>query len=293
MMSFKARALALAISSFFVVAGPTEALFAAPESTPAAVEQQQPLQRPVTASEAVALLTEAAGKGQAPAMLSLGSLYENGIGVPRNYTKALDWYKKAAEAKQAEGYYNLGVCYEVGMGVAANPDEALASFKKAAEMELPQAFYKLASVYIAGDLVKADNAEAMNYLDKASKAGHSMAANEMGVIYLNGMLEQKPDGKKALEMFTRSAELGNMEAMKNIAVMYKDGLSRDKEPASALKWYLIAQDFGYQAADISQIIEALKKSLKEKEIKTAEDDAKKWTEDVKAELAKKAAAAKD
>jgi TPR repeat protein len=145
---------------------------------------------------------------------------------------------------------------------------------------------------LAGDLVTKDIKKALEYLDEASEAGHSLAANELGVIYLNGMLEQKPDGKKALEMFTHSAELGNPEAMKNIAVMYKDGLSRDKEPATALKWYLIAQSFGYKAADINQIIDALKQSVKEAEAKKAEEEATKWAEEVKAELAEKAEDAK-
>ncbi|UQZ88469.1 hypothetical protein C4J81_04315 [Deltaproteobacteria bacterium Smac51] len=281
MRNFSRKVLAaLALSTFFMCAS-TAVSFAAPD-TPESTEQ-----RTVTAEEAVALLTEAAGKGQSAAMLSLGSLYENGIGVPRNYTKAYEWYKKAADAKQAEGYYNLGVCYEIGMGVTANADEAMNNFKKAADMKLPQAFYKLSSVYLSGSLVKASNKEAISYLNKASEAGHSLAANELGVIYLNGMLDQKPDGKKALDMFVRSADLGNPEAMKNIAVIYKDGLSRDKDPVKALKWYLIAQQFGYQAADIDEIITALKKPMKDEQVKSAESEAAKWVDAFKAKNADK------
>lgn len=244
-------------------------------------------QRTVTAQEAVKILTEQADKGDGQAMLSLGSLYENGLGVSRNYTKAFEWYKKSADAKQAEGWYNMGVCYEIGMGVAANGGEALKAFKKAADMKLPQAFYKLSSVYLEGNLVKPNNKEAMYYLTRAQEAGHALAANELGVIYLNGALDQKVDGKRAVDMFGRSANLGNPEAMKNLAVVYKDGLGQQgKDPVKALKWYLIAKEFGYQTNDIDDIIASVKKDMKDEDVKAGEAEYQKWVEDFKAKAKK-------
>ena len=66
-----------------------------------------------------------AAKGNVNAMLTLGRFYEQGVGVSRNYTKAMEWYDKAAKAGQPEGYYNLGVCYEIGMGVTADAAKAV------------------------------------------------------------------------------------------------------------------------------------------------------------------------
>lgn len=228
--------------------------------------------RLTTDRENLTVITEAVLSGE-DSMLALGTMYENGRDVPRNYTKAFEWYKKAAGEGQAVGHYNVGVCYEVGLGTTANAALALESYKKAAALGLREAFYKLASVYQAGVLAKPDNGEAVAYLQKAQGAGHPQAANELGVIYLEGLLGQAKDPAKAEAMFRRSADLGNSEAMKNLAVVYKDGLAGKKDAASSLAWYLIARDRGYKSADIDQLIDSLKAALTPAEIKAAEGQA--------------------
>jgi TPR repeat protein len=61
-----------------------------------------------------------AEKGQPQAMLTVGALYEQGIGVPRNFTKAFEWYAKAANAGEPDAWMRLGVCHEVGIGTTAD-----------------------------------------------------------------------------------------------------------------------------------------------------------------------------
>ncbi|MBR6902145.1 MAG: sel1 repeat family protein, partial [Synergistaceae bacterium] len=39
---------------------------------------------------------KAADNGDAIAQYNIGSLYENGLGVKKNYKKAIEWYEKAA-----------------------------------------------------------------------------------------------------------------------------------------------------------------------------------------------------
>ena len=51
-------------------------------------------------------------------MNSLGVLYENGLGVPRNYTQARQWYEKAAVAGWPASMNSLGVFYQNGWAVA-------------------------------------------------------------------------------------------------------------------------------------------------------------------------------
>lgn len=219
---------------------------------------------------------KAAGVTGAKAQEALGNFYENGVGLAPNYTQAFNWYKKAADAGLAEALFRVGTCYELGLGTAADGPKAIASFETAAKKKMANASYKLAGLYMSDSVVKADPKKAMEYMHAAVRDGHAAAANELGVIYLQGLLGQAVDTDKALEMFTKSADLGNTEGMKNIAVLYKNGLGRKADPGKALQWYLIAQRAGYQAEGIQSLIDELKKSMKADQIKQSESDAEKW-----------------
>ena len=273
-------AAALCISLLFPSSGfaaPAKPATGAAVSTPNA--QAAPVQRQQIQPEAAfALVTAEAEKGNAQAMLTLGRFYEQGVGVARNYSSSLEWYEKAAKAGQPEGYYNLGVCYEVGMGTASDMGKAVQNYQKAAELGLPLAMYKLSSVFISGSGVVRDTAKGIAWLEKAANAGMSVAVNELGVIFLSGLLGQKKDEKKALAMFIKGADLGNLESMKNIAVLYKDGLGVTADPAKAYSWYLIARRGGYNGEDLARVLGLLEGSLSAAAVERARKDADSWIE---------------
>jgi len=54
---------------------------------------------------------KAADQGDANGDFYLGTIYADGLGVPRNYRKALYWFKKSAEKGNARGEYGLGWMY--------------------------------------------------------------------------------------------------------------------------------------------------------------------------------------
>lgn len=72
------------------------------------------------------LLQKAADQGSSEAMIGLGILYDDGLGVKRNDAEAVKWYKKAAELGNADAITNLGIMYENGEGVK--------DYKKAADL---------------------------------------------------------------------------------------------------------------------------------------------------------------
>ncbi|MDR1044981.1 MAG: sel1 repeat family protein [Candidatus Adiutrix sp.] len=207
---------------------------------------------------------------------TLGTFYENGVGVIPNYSTAFNWYQKAAAGGLATAYFRLGTCYEIGFGTAADPQAALANFQKAADLKLAAAAYKLAALYLGGALTPPDQKKAFQYLQGAANNGHALAANELGVVYLQGLLEQPVDTDKALDSFLKGADLGNTEAMKNIAVVFKNGLGRKPDAAQALKWYTIARKAGYQAEGLEELINEIKKPLTPARIKESEAEADKW-----------------
>ncbi len=244
---------------------------------PAAPAQQQN----ISPAQAFALLSQEAGNGNSAALLTLGTMYERGIGTQRDFAKAFECYSRAAAAGLAEGYYNTGVCYEIGMGTsgtadAKNAERAFENFEKAAERGLSQGLYKLAAVYMSGTGTAKNEAWGVELLGRAAAAGHAGAANDLGVIYFEGNFGQAQDQAKAFEWFTKSADLGNGEAMKNLAVFYRDGLGRAADPGQELKWYALARLAGYPAAPLNAAIEEVKKKMTEDQVNTIEAEAQAW-----------------
>ena len=65
-----------------------------------------------------------AEQGDAAAQSYLGFMFETGRGVPRNYTEAAMWYRRAAEQGDSLGQYSLGLLYDKGQGVPQDIVEA-------------------------------------------------------------------------------------------------------------------------------------------------------------------------
>lgn len=265
------------VFAFLLVIGFNGLSFSGEAQQPAAGQQQQ--QRSITQAELFTLMAGEAEKGNKAAILQLGIMYERGVGTPRNYIKALEWYTKAAQAGVPEGYYNVGVAYEIGMGNSGNAVQAFQNFEKSAELGLAQGLYKLASLYFTGYGTGKNEPWGVELLTRAANAGHMAAANDLGVIYFEGRFGLTKDTSKALEMFNRAAELGNAEAMKNMAIFYRDGLSVDRDPTEELKWYSLAQRAGFPAQALAPSIEKVTSSLTPDQIKAVEEEVAKWVTD--------------
>lgn len=217
-----------------------------------------------------------AGLTSGKALEAIGNFYENGVGLAPNYTEAFKWYQKAANSGLVDAMYRLGFCYETGIGTPVNPKEALATYQKAVDNKSGASAYKLAGMYMAGSLVPVDHALALKHMRVAVELGYSDAANELGVIYLQGLLGLEANSEQALQMFLKSAELGNAESMKNMAVIYRSGIGLASDPAKALTWYLIAQKSGYQPENIKQIIAELTQELKPEQLSASAAEAEQW-----------------
>ena len=74
---------------------------------------------------------ESAQQGDAEAQVTVGEIYERGLGTTPNYEAALIWYQKAADQGYARGLFNLGTLYEQGLGVAEDKLKALNLYRQA------------------------------------------------------------------------------------------------------------------------------------------------------------------
>ena len=60
-------------------------------------------------------------------------MYDNGWGVPQDYTEAVKWYRLAAKQGYASAQFNLGVMYDNGWGVPQDYNEAVKWYRLGAE----------------------------------------------------------------------------------------------------------------------------------------------------------------
>ena len=74
-----------------------------------------------------------AEEGRAWAQSDLGSLYEDGLVLPRDYAEAVYWYRSAAEQGYPGAQTNLGIMYARGRGVNSSRRTAIQWFQRAAK----------------------------------------------------------------------------------------------------------------------------------------------------------------
>lgn len=215
-------------------------------------------------SKAAECYRKAAEKGNAKSQFSFGVMLENGKGVLQNYAKAAEWYKKAAEQGHAIAQFNLGVMYYHGRGVLQNYTKAAEWYKKAAEQGIAQAQFNLGHMYYHGQGVSQDYTIAVEWLMKSAKQGNAWAQNDLGHMYYHGKGISR-DYTKAAEWFMKSAEQGYALAQNSLGALYEEGEGVLKNYDEALRWYQKAADQGDN--DAKDALERLKCKKQQNSIK--------------------------
>lgn len=172
--------------------------------------------------------TEAGVKeDDADAQFDLGSMYNEGAGVPKSHEKAIAAWKLAGKKGHVTALYNLGNKYCRGEG-------CVQSFKSAIE------YWQLAG---SGDDITGPGAEAI--------------AN-IGVMYRDGSGVTQ-SYKKAAKYFAQAGEHGNGRGQYCLGAMYLDG-SLPKNLRKARKWFEKVEQTGhnYQQGLYQMAIQALR-----------------------------------
>jgi len=156
------------------------------------------------------------------ACAQVGSRYQNGKGVKRNYKLALKFYKKSCELKYKYGCARLGFLYEEGTIVKKNKKESLKYFKKACDLKFADSCVIVGERYRLED--KKNESLALKYYKKACDLNSSFACAKMGSYYFLGDVV-KPNYKKALKYYKKACDLGDKFSCK----LYKQSKDLMKE----------------------------------------------------------------
>jgi TPR repeat protein len=119
---------------------------------------------------------KSAEAGNASAQNRLGLLYDEGLGVPQDYSQAKEWFEKAAKRGHVGAQVNLGTLYLQGAGAPQSAQMALFWFSRAAEQRDSLAFAKLGWMYAQGQEVLQDFIQAKMWYNLAAANGYKPAA---------------------------------------------------------------------------------------------------------------------
>ena len=180
--------------------------------------------------------------GDAVAQNTLGNMYYNGEGVPKDTAEAVKWWRKAADQGDANAQTILGWMYERGEGVPKDDVEAVKWWRKAADQRNAHAQCYLGVMYYNGDGVSKDLAEALSWWRLAADQGYADAQYNLGNMYYDGLLyyngEVVPrDNAETAKWFRLAAEQGNAKAQYKLGYMYENGEGVPKDDVEAVKWY--------------------------------------------------------
>ena len=120
--------------------------------------------------EALRVLDRLARQGDRVAQVNLGRMYEDGLGVPKDFERATELYRKAWE--QGDLYAEFKLMYAKGAGVPEDAAKAAAWYRSAAEQGFAHAMYELGSMHLQGKGVPADEDQALEWFHKAAELGH-------------------------------------------------------------------------------------------------------------------------
>jgi TPR repeat protein len=184
-------------------------------------------------------------KGEAEAELDLARAYHLGKGVPIDFAKAADLYRKSAEQGNAKAMYNLGYMQHHGQGMPEDDVKAEGWFQKAADKGLPAATLEVGLAYLHGDNgCHRDSNKAAQLLLLAAQPGNPAsvvgpAANALAYLFETGDGVHQ-DGKQAIFWYTHAAESGSAMAAGNLGRLYSEGTFVPKDNVQTYMWLKLA-----------------------------------------------------
>ncbi len=232
-------------------------------------------------ADAAVQYAQAADAGHIDATVSLGLLYQEGLGVTQDPTRARALYETGAANGHPRAQNNLGLLYVRGDGVDQDYEKAAALFAAAAEQGLQPAMTNLGVLYDNGFGVPQSDETAAMWYRRGGGAEQTLgpiydsrllpppqtvagqealrigaAAGDPVAQFLIGwlLLERNApgDARQAARWFEAAADRGHPPAMANLARLHFLGTGVLQDYVRGQMWATLALAAGMEeAADIA------------------------------------------
>jgi localization factor PodJL len=211
------------------------ASFGATHAAPAPAAAVATISIPVEAGPVA--LREAAGSGDAKALLEIGSRYADGRGVASDMEAAARWYEKSAELGFAPAQYRIGNFYEKGLGVQRDVEKA-------------KTWYQLAAAQ-----------------------GNASAMHNLAVLFAMGA-DGTTDNQSATRWFMQAAELGVKDSQYNLGILAAKGVGMTQSLEESYKWFALVAKTGDKDAAAKR--DEIANSLRPEQLERARAAAELW-----------------
>lgn len=214
---------------------------------------------------------KAADQGHIGAQVMLGSLYDEGAGVPRDLQKSIAYYNAASEAGDANATERLAWIYFENEELENNYLKAAALFQSIAAHS-HDAQYMLGYLYYEGKGFPQNYAQARHWFEAARAAGNTRPPADLAYIYERG-LETPPDLIKAGALYAVAIKSNASGAEKHIAAKNRrcQDVFQYKLPPATITDCFLAAESGYAAAQYMSALLLINKAALGPQGRTAED----------------------
>lgn len=161
------------------------------------------------------------------------------LGCKPDIDKAqFDAMVKLAQGGNAEAQYHVGMMFNNGIGVQKDPTKAFQWFQQASKAGEPLANYKV-GCYLGGQfegVVPLDKEGSLQHKLVAANAGYALAQMDVGNEHA-----MRGNAEEAVRWWTLAAAQGNPRALYNLSVSYKEGKGEPKDLALAYANFKLAK----------------------------------------------------
>jgi hypothetical protein len=149
----------------------------------------------------------------------------------KRYTEAAPIYEQVCTGGDTGSCGRLGFMYDTGLGVAKDASRAVGLYSKACDGGLPLACSDLGTEYYNGTGVAQDFSKAVALYSKACDAGAAVGCTNLGVNYQNGEGLAK-DASKAAAFYSKGCKGGDEDGCEKQAALKKTEKSAPAEAKS-------------------------------------------------------------
>jgi len=215
--------------------------------------------------------------GNSQTIRLLAELYDQGIGVPRDTTKAVELYTEAVENGDLVAAYVLGLKYRDGKGVKKNLSAAIDLLTMVCRHGNNRACLDLAKLFMYNTEIDDNYAKALEVLKIGASRGDTNAIIQISNMYRDGngivqdaaaseiwqslfadktrvtyecaiadiLFNQKNNNAGlsiAFELYLDAAKCGHIGAQYTVALCYRDGIGTEPDFERAIDWFSVAAE---------------------------------------------------
>ena len=186
-----------------------------------------------------------AKNGNKESQFKTARFYDLGYGIGQDYKKAIFWYEKAVAQGDGTAMNNLGFLYQHGKGTDVDLKKAFELFEKSALANNKYGCANLAYMYDNGVYVKQDYTMAYKWYLKGAELGNENCMNMCGQYNLHGKGRDK-DYKEAAKWYqmTITQNPKHSSAHCNLGYCYEFGYGVPLDLNKALELYQKSADLG-------------------------------------------------